>query len=228
MSLLLSRASRKPLQYLLGQQCFYGLDFDVDERVLIPRPETETLCEIALAFLRAHPAPAPRALDLCTGSGAIAITLKHLRPAAQVTATDISPDALAVAAHNAAQNQAEVTFLQGDLFAPLKGQCFECIVSNPPYIEKDICPTLQPEVLMEPVLALDGGADGLDFYRAIVNAAVDHLTPGGLLAMEIGEAQGQAVCGLILAQGGYHAPTIHQDLCGKDRVVCAYAGSLPT
>lgn len=225
-SLLFSRTSREPLQYLLKEQCFFGLDFTVDDRVLIPRPETEALCEIALTFLKAR--TTSRVLDLCTGSGAIAVTLKHECPSSEVTATDISPEALALAQENAVRLGASVHFLQGDLFAPVAGQRYDAIVSNPPYIESEACEILQPEVLREPRMALDGGKDGLDFYRIIVRQAANHLLPGGLLGMEIGDTQGRAVCELLQAEKAYTAPVIYKDLQGKDRVVCAHAASFPT
>ena len=220
-SLLLSRASRKPLQYVLGEQFFYGLPFWVDERVLIPRPETEILCEIAIAHIKAMPAPA--VLDVCTGSGAIAVTLARECEAACVTAVDISADALAVAQENARRNGAKVRFAQGDLFAPAMGERFDCIVSNPPYIESAVCPALQEEVLREPLLALDGGGDGLDFYRRIAKEAADYLRPGGLLCMEIGHGQAEAVVSLLREEGRYERMTVHKDLAGASRVVCAYA-----
>ena len=224
LSLLLSRASRRPLQYVLGEQCFFGLDFLVDERVLIPRPETETLCEIALGFLKEL--PSPTALDLGTGSGAIAIVLQHECPEARVTAVDISPDALAVVTENARRNRADIRFLQGDLFAPVAGERFDCIVSNPPYVERDARQTLPAEVLWEPELALDGGEDGLAFYRAIAREAPAHLFPDGLLCVEIGETQARAVCGLLEGRG-MDRVAVHRDLSGKDRVVCARAVSFP-
>ncbi len=225
-SLLLSRASRMPLQYLLGTLCFYGLPFRVDERALIPRPETEILCETALAFMQAL--PAPWVLDLCTGSGAIAVTIKHECPGAEVTASDISPNALALARENARLNRAEVRFVAGDLFAPVAGERFHCIVSNPPYIESIACSSLQPEVLREPLLALDGGTDGLHFYRRIAAEAFDHLYPGGLLCLEIGDTQAKSVCELLAEQFPCERIAVLADLCGLPRVVCAYALSSPT
>ncbi len=225
-SLLLSRASREPLQYLLGEQGFYGLTLAVDDRALIPRPETETLCELALSFLSRL--AAPRALDLCTGSGAIAMALKHECPAAQVTATDVSPDALALARENAERLGLPIRFLQGDLWSPVPKERFDLIVSNPPYIESEACKTLQAEVLREPLLALDGGADGLRFYRAIAAGAASRLQPGGLLCVEIGDTQASQVCELFAAQEGFAAPTVHADLSGKDRVVCVHRASFPT
>ncbi|MEG0900707.1 MAG: peptide chain release factor N(5)-glutamine methyltransferase [Clostridia bacterium] len=225
-SLLLSRTLREPLQYLLGTQCFYGLDFVVDTRVLIPRQETETLCELGLAHLLAL--AAPTALDLCTGSGAIAITLKHECPAAAVTAADLSADALTVAALNAKQNEADIRLVQGDLFAPVAGQRFDLIVSNPPYVPSGDCATLQPEVEHEPRMALDGGADGLCFYRRIALAAHAHLSSRGLLAMEVGDHQAQAVAELLSQTDHYRDIAITKDLYGALRVVSAHALSTPT
>ena len=218
-ALLARRAARTPLQYLLGTQGFYGLDFAVDSRVLIPRPETETLCELALAHL--NTLSAPRVLDLCTGSGAIAITLAHECKAASVTAVDVSGDALAVARENAARNQVDARFLQGDLFAPVGVERFDLIASNPPYIESAACDTLQAEVLREPRLALDGGADGLDFYRRLVQESPTHLLPSGMIFWEIGDTQAEAITALLTQDGRYQRIAVHRDLCGRDRVIGA-------
>ena len=218
-ALLLHRAERQPLQYLTGEQWFYGLPFSVDERVLIPRQETESLCELGVLHLRTLQSPA--ALDLCTGSGAIAVTLKRQCPHAQVSAADLSPDALAVARANAARHQAEITFYQGDLFAPLGSLTFDLILSNPPYIETADCATLQEEVLREPLMALDGGADGLDFYRRIAVQAAGHLNPGGMLAMEVGSTQARAVAGLLTTAGCYRDIAVVKDLYGLERIVKA-------
>ena len=220
-SLLVSRTSRKPLQYVLSEQCFYGLPFFVDERVLVPRPETEMLCELAIRHLQSI--TAPHVLDLCTGSGAIAVTLAHECSNAHVTASDISQPALSVAQTNAAQNHVQVRFLQGDLFAPFSAERFHCITCNPPYIESAACFTLQEEVLHEPVLALDGGEDGLDFYRRIASQAAKHLYPGGLLCLEIGDTQADAVSALLSHAGHYENIVVHKDLSGSPRVVCASA-----
>ena len=176
-SLLLLRARREPLQYLLHTQNFYGRDFYVDSRVLIPRQETETLCELALERLNA--CAAPRALDVCSGSGAIAVTLRLECKKAEVTATELDEAALAVARDNAQRNCAKVRFLQGDLLEPVRGERFDVIASNPPYIASEACDTLQPEVLREPRMALDGGADGLDFYRRLAREAPLCLNAGG-------------------------------------------------
>jgi len=219
-ALLLHRAKREPLQYLLGEQWFYGLPYFVDSRVLIPRQETESLCEIGIQHLKMLAAPA--ALDLCTGSGAIAVTLKHQCPHAAVSAADLSHDALAVAKENARRHQAEVAFYQGDLFSPLQGRTFDLILSNPPYIETDECRTLQAEVLQEPLMALDGGGDGLDFYRRIAAQAYHHLNPSGLLAMEVGSTQAAAVAGLLAGENTYGDIAIVRDLYGLERIVKAY------
>ncbi|MBE5795416.1 MAG: peptide chain release factor N(5)-glutamine methyltransferase [Clostridiales bacterium] len=219
-ALLLHRAKREPLQYLLREQWFYGLPFYVDNRVLIPRQETESLCEIGIQHLKKLAAPA--ALDLCTGSGAIAVTLKHNCPHASVSAADLSKDALSVAKENARRHLAKITFFQGDLLTPLAGKTFDLILSNPPYIETEACKTLQTEVLQEPLMALDGGDDGLDFYRRIAAGAHQHLNAGGLLAMEVGSTQAQAVADLLAAKNTYRDIAIVRDLYGLDRIVKAY------
>ncbi len=220
--LLLSRTQRVPLQYLLGTQYFYGLTLRVDSRALIPRQETETLCELGIAHLstlcKGDPTLHPCVLDLCTGSGAIALAVKHECPIAQVTACDASPEALALARENAQQNGLDVTFLQGDLFAPVKGQRFHVILSNPPYIPTAEHDRLQPEVRFEPRMALDGGADGLDFYRRIAAQAPAMLLPGGLLAVEVGDGQAQRVAALFEA-AGLGGVSIQNDLYRLPRVV---------
>lgn len=220
-SLLLSRVRREPLQYLLGTQNFYGLDFKVDARALIPRQETETLCELGLAHLKAL--KSPTALDLCTGSGALAVVMAHECPHASVTALDISAEALALARENAALNGVAPRFLAGDLLSPVVGERFDLILSNPPYIPSQECLTLQAEVMREPRLALDGGTDGLDFYRRIARQAPSCLTPRGMLAVEIGDGQSAAVAELF-ARGGLSRVSVHSDLYGKPRVVSGYAG----
>lgn len=217
-SLLLSRTQRAPLQYLIGSQGFYGLDILTDSRALIPRPETELLCELGIAFLQGKSHPA--ALDLCTGTGAIAIVLKHECPSTAVHATDLSHDALSLARENAQRNQAEITFHQGDLFAPVEGLRFDLILSNPPYIPTLDCRSLQPEVQQEPLMALDGGKDGLDFYRRIAMEAPSHLLPGGLLVVEVGDGQAQAVQRLF-TEAGLQNVSIHADLAGLPRMVSA-------
>ena len=219
-SLLLSRTKREPLQYLLGEQIFYGLPFRVDGRVLIPRQETEELCEWGISHLRSLKKEDPSALDLCTGSGAIAITLKHECPHASVTASDLSRDALSLAKENAQMNGADVHFLQGDLWEPLKERSFDLILSNPPYIPTADCDTLQEEVMREPRMALDGGADGLDFYRRIADEAMAHLNPGGLIAVELGIGEAEDVAKLF-ENAGLTDAVIRKDLYGVARMVGA-------
>lgn len=225
-SLLLLRSRREPLQYLLGTQCFYGLEFAVDERVLIPRPETETLCELALRELdhTAH----PHVLDLCTGSGAIAVTLKKHCPQAEVTACDISPEALAVAKRNAILNDVDVRFLQGDLLAPIAGEQYDLIACNPPYIESLECETLQPEVIREPRLALDGGADGLSFYRRLAADVPACLGKGGWMIVEVGDRQAEQVAGLLSDTKMFFTVETHLDLYGIKRFVSARRTPSPT
>ncbi len=214
-ALLARRAAREPLQYILGTQSFMGFPFKTDPRALIPRNDTEALCEEALRHLR----PGDAALDLCTGSGILAVVLKKRCPGAAVTATDISPGALALAMENARALDADVRFLRGDLFAPVRGRRFHMIVSNPPYIPETLRGRLQAEVEREPALALFAGVDGLDFYRRIASEAPDHLHPGGRLILEIGDGQGDAVSALLTeAFEGIH---VYSDLSGLPRVVSA-------
>lgn len=194
-ALVSRRLTRQPLQYLLHTQPFLGRDFYVDERVLIPRPETELLAERAIAALREHPHPV--ALDLCCGSGALAVSMALEVPGAQVHAADLSPDALAVTAKNAELLGASVTLHQGDLFAAVPTIAFDVIVSNPPYIPSADCLTLQEEVRREPLMALDGGTDGLNFYRRIASDAPKFLRPGGVLLLEVGFDQAEAVMALL-------------------------------
>ncbi len=225
-ALLLLRAKREPLQYLLGTQCFYGYNFSVDSRVLIPRPETETLCELALKKLM--PIAEPTVLDLCTGSGAIAVTLCRECAKAHVTACDVSADALVLARQNAAANGAEIRFLQGDLLAPVAGERFKLIVCNPPYVESAACDALQPEVAREPRLALDGGADGLDFYRRLATDAPACLADRGWMLMEIGDGQARQVESLLAQTHHFSDIELHLDLFGKERFVSARRAAFPT
>lgn len=218
-SLLLSRTRRTPLQYLLGTQGFYGLEIQTDARALIPRQETETLCETGIAHLRAlGPLPAPAALDLCTGSGAIALALRHECPFAQVSASDASAEALSLARENARRLGLSVDFFAGDLFDAVGERRFDLILSNPPYIPSDECARLQPEVLREPRMALDGGADGLDFYRNLAGEWKNALTVGGKIFLEVGIGQADDVLRLLRSQG-FGDLEITKDLNGIPRVV---------
>ena len=210
------RARGEPLAYITGQKEFWSLPLRVTPDVLVPRPETELLVERALALL---PAAAPvRVADLGTGSGAIALALAHERPHWQVTATDRSPAALEVARGNAlALGLARVRFLQGDWLAPLAGERFDLLASNPPYIGASEPALADPALRHEPIGALCSGPDGLEDLRALIAAAPDHLLPGGWLLLEHGATQGEAVCALFASQG-WTRVRCHADLAGKPRV----------
>lgn len=217
-ALLQRRLAGEPTQYLLGQKEFYGRSFSVDPRVLIPRSETELLVE---AVLRALPKAEPtRVLDLCTGSGCIAVSIAAERPQASVWATDLSAEALEVARTNALAVgvDARVTFFHGDLFAPLPADAtFDVIVSNPPYVSTGSLSALQREVQAEPRLALDGGPDGLVLLTRIAQAALPRLKPGGLLAFEHGDEQAEAMRAL-LTRVGCHDVKLEKDLARLDRL----------
>ncbi|MBR0218405.1 MAG: peptide chain release factor N(5)-glutamine methyltransferase [Clostridia bacterium] len=214
-ALLIRREGREPLQYILGSQSFMGFSLKTDSRALIPRNDTEALCEEALKHIQAG----CRALDLCTGSGALAAAIKKLRPGAEVWAADISEAALALAKENAERLGVEVKFVQGDLFSPVANEKFDVIVSNPPYIPEGLRGRLQAEVEREPALALFAGDDGLDFYRRIVKDAPAHLLPGGRLCLEIGDGQGDAVKALLYE--GFTDIQVLNDLNGLPRVISA-------
>ena len=192
------RATREPLQYILGETEFMGLTFHVEPGVLIPRADTEILVEKALEWMK----PGARVLDIGTGSGAIAVSLAKLGRPAQVTAVDVSDRALEIARRNAERNGAVVEFVKSDCFSALKGRKYDMIVSNPPYISEDEMRGLMPEVTREPELALFGGADGLDFYRRISREAPEYLNEGGCLLFEIGWLQKDAVSALVKAHIG--------------------------
>ena len=209
------RCQREPLQYILGTAQFMGVTLRAQPGALIPRNDTETLCEQALARMQGR----ERVLDLCTGTGALAIAIALQFPGAQVTAADISADALAVARQNIADTGARVTLRQGDLFAAAAGERFDIIVSNPPYITAEEMADLQPEVCREPALALYGGLDGLDFYRRIAREAPDYLSPGGWLLLEIGSAQAEAVSALLAER--FEALAVYPDMQGLPRAVAA-------
>ena len=212
------RLTRTPLQYLLEEAPFYHRVFRVDSRVLIPRPETELLCEWALEMI--PEAESSRVLDLCCGSGCIGLTVKAERPGAQVTLSDISAGALEVASLNAAALSLDVSLRQADLLDGFPVSSFDMILSNPPYIPAGECDSLQAEVLYEPRLALDGGPDGCDIYRRIAESARSVLSPGGKLLMELGIGQAGPVADL-LAAGGYTGIQTRKDYAGIDRMILA-------
>ena len=219
-SMITKRASRIPLQQILGSQEFMGLEFYVNEHVLIPRQDTETLVELVLQEQQGRE---KKLLDLCTGSGCIAISLAVKGGYESVTATDLSEEALKVAERNAKAHQKEIIFRQGDLFTALpqsEAGTFDIITSNPPYIPTAVIATLEPEVREhEPMMALDGTEDGLKLYRQIAKKAGTWLKPGGVIYLEIGYDQGEAVSGL-LREAGFDKVRVVKDLPGKDRVVC--------
>jgi release factor glutamine methyltransferase len=213
------RRAFEPIAYLRGYREFYGLKFRVDKRVLVPRPDTETLVDAALAR-STHVSMSMRQLDLCTGSGCVAIAMARQRPTAMVFASDVSADALAVARENALRLGAyNVALVASDLFAAFAGKRFDLITANPPYIATPELATLMPDVRChEPRLALDGGADGLDLVRRIVADAPDHLEPGGVLAMEIGAGEASATVALFEARG-FSDVRVHRDIARIERVV---------
>lgn len=212
--------------YILGRKEFWSLDLQVDVRVLVPRPDTETLVEQALDLLKAMPdrGRALRVADIGTGSGALALALKKERPGDEVVAVEVSPDALEVARANAEHLGLEVTFLQGDLVSPLAGRgLFNLVASNPPYIPSKDIDGLSPEVRREPRLALDGGEDGLALVHRLASDAREVLAPDGVLAMEIGAGQAVAVT-QILRDEGYIAVGTRRDLAGIERVIFGRLG----
>ena len=214
------RATRKPLQHIIGAQDFMGYTFGVREDVLIPRQDSETVAETAEKIIREFKVKS--LLDLCSGSGALGISLAKRNPGLKLTAADISAPAKALTLANAKRHGVKLDFFQGDLFLPLGRKKFNMIVSNPPYIPRDVLPTLQEEVRrFEPREALDGGADGLDFYRKIVKDAPARLKKQGWLVLEIGHDQAEAVTGLLAEAGVYEEPRIVKDLGGNDRVAAA-------
>jgi release factor glutamine methyltransferase len=215
------RRMREPVAYVLGVREFYGRPFRVDRRVLVPRPDTETLVDVALARTRAC-SLSMRALDLCTGSGCVAITLSRERPTARVHATDLSLDALAVARENALRLGAyTVSFTSGDLLDALPAGCgpFDVIVANPPYIATGDVDGLERDIKeFEPRLALDGGADGLAVVRRIVDRAPARLAAGGSLAIEVGAGEAAETVGIFEARG-FTRVTITRDYGRIERVV---------
>ena len=220
--LIKRRAEGCPTAYLTGRRDFYMLAFEVNPAVLIPRPDTETLVVAALDVLKG--VASPRVLDLGTGSGCVAVSLAYTLKTASVTAVDISPEALDVARRNAVTHgvSERIVFLEGDLFAPLPpAASFDAIVSNPPYIAPSEFPGLAVEVRdHEPRVALDGGPDGLAFYRRIAADAGTFLRPGGSLLVEIGATQSDAVTGLLSA-AGLADVTVTRDGAAHPRVVSA-------
>lgn len=210
------RSGGYPLQYIIGSWDFYGRRFACGEGVLIPRAETELLCECVIKYFAKR--SAPRIVDLCSGTGCIAITLAKEIPGAKVTAVELYDGAMKYLKQNNAAFGGCVSAVQGDALVPF-GE-FDCVVSNPPYVAAKEMPTMQREVLAEPETALLGGEDGLDFYRAIAKNWYEHIAPGGFIAFEIGETQGRAVENL-LKENGYYGVSVWEDYAGLDRIVTA-------
>jgi release factor glutamine methyltransferase len=216
------RAKREPVAYLVGYREFFSLEFRVTSDVLIPRPETETLVMEALGVLKTL--PTPMVLDLCTGSGCVAVAIAKNCPTATVTATDVSPNAIAIATENAAKHKVSerVTFRTGDLLAALPDEAkFDVMVSNPPYIPSAEIATLDADVQQyEPRLALDGGSDGLDIIRRILVDAPAHLKPDGWLMCEFTPEQAPTILALA-QQHGYADPNIVKDTASQPRFLLA-------
>jgi release factor glutamine methyltransferase len=214
--MVVRRARREPLQYILGNQEFMGLEFETTPAALIPRHDTETLVQEAIKRGRG----VNRILDIGVGSGCIAVALAINLPDARVYGVEQSAPALELAARNAEKYGVAVTLLQGSLFEPFSDTRFDLIVSNPPYIPTAKIASLQPEVREnEPRGALDGGADGLDFYRSIIPAAPDHLNPGAWLLFETGIGQAERVLGIYTQNGRFEEIFTAKDPAGIDRVV---------
>lgn len=220
LSLLEKRLEGEPLQYLLGEWEFLGLPFFVGPGVLIPRPETELLAEAALSM--AEGLSSPFILDLCSGSGCVPIALGHFSPDAKVWGVELSQKAMEYFRRNLQRSGlGNVAAVPGDAFAlpeEIIMRQYQIITANPPYIRRDALKTLQKEVQREPRIALDGGEDGLDFYRRLPKICYDLLAPGGILLLEIGEEQGGPVSALITS-AGYRDVAVKKDLSGLDRLV---------
>ena len=221
------RAGREPLQYIVGNQEFYGLDFFVTPDVLIPRPETELAVELALKIIGNH-AQQSTIVDLCTGSGCIAVTLARLAPTVNVVAIDKSSKALKIAERNAAQHQVadRIRLLEGDLLQPLERldirNKVDMIVSNPPYIPSADYTTLQPEVRdFEPEMALIAGPQGTELHQRIIETAPAYLKRHGALIMEMGMGQAELLLEMIRTSDAFIAPSVYKDLAGIERVLIA-------
>ena len=206
-----------PLQYIINNQEFMGLNFYVDENVLIPQPDTEILVEEAIKIIKQK--KVTNVLDLCTGSGAIAVSIAYYCKNTIVTASDISKSALNIAQKNSKQNNTNIHFIESNLFENISNNNFDIIVSNPPYIETDEIEKLSKEVKKEPYIALNGGKDGLDFYKSILKQASCYLNYNGYLLLEIGYNQGQAVLNLEHPNLKIITNQPIKDLSGNDRVV---------
>ncbi|HZK54619.1 MAG TPA: peptide chain release factor N(5)-glutamine methyltransferase [Desulfosporosinus sp.] len=218
---ILRRAEHEPLQYILKNQGFMGLSFCIDERVLIPRADSELLVEKWLELVRSEVRqeqdPPIKVVDLCTGSGILAISMAHYYPQAEVVGTDLSQDALVVARENAVRLGISVQWRQGDFVKPIQDERWDYIVTNPPYVSEDEYSQCAPEIFREPSMAFLGGQDGLDFYRRLAEETRALLNPLGKLLMEIGCNQADAVCEIFHMKG--FETQVFSDLAGHDRVI---------
>jgi len=206
----------EPIQYIIGKQEFMGIEFNVNKDVLIPQPDTEILVEETIKIAKEY--NKPKVLDLCTGSGAIAVSIKKYIPEAEVFASDISIKALQLAKINKIDNN--INFIESNLFENINNE-FDIIVSNPPYIRTEEIKSLSKEVQNEPLIALDGGQDGLDFYRDIIKQAHNYLKSNGKLCLEIGDEQKDAITQILKSNFNYTNIKYYKDLQGNDRVIIA-------
>lgn len=230
-SILKRRIIGEPLQYILGSSEFMGLEFKVDQRALIPRPETEILVSCALEKIKlsAKFAP-PKILDLGTGSGCIAVCLAKLLPQALIWATDVSLEALQLAKENADLHKVKVKFLQGDIFSALKKNRdkFDLIISNPPYIARKEFSGLAKEISFEPALALKAGIDGLDFYRRIISQAAGYLKEDGFLILEMGMSQRGCIENMLIKSKNFKVIEVIKDYNNIERVIVVRNSKLET
>lgn len=210
----------KPLQYITQKQEFMGMEFFMNENVLIPQPDTEILVETVLDICKRYGKQSLRILDLCTGSGAIAISLSKILNT-QVFASDVSIKALKVAEKNNVMNNTKVEFIESNLFEQINGEKFDIIVSNPPYIKNEEIKSLSKQVQNEPYIALAGGEDGLDFYRKIIDEAYKHINKNGYLCLEIGYDQKEDLIKLIKQNENYEYENCIKDLSNNDRCIIA-------
>ena len=217
---LARRESGEPLQYVLGYVEFMGIRFKCDGRALIPRMDTEALCEKAIAFL-AERGGSRSALDLCAGGGAIGLAVKRALPSISVVLSDVDPRAISLARENAESLRLDAEFAVGDLFLPVAGRRFDAVLCNPPYVRSGDMASLPREVLAEPAIALDGGRDGMDFYRRVADGLPDFLAPSGAAFLEVGDGLADDVARMM---GRVGEVSIYSDLSGARRVVAVYSG----
>jgi len=220
-AILKRRIQGEPLQYIIGKQDFFGLNFKVEKGVFIPRPETEILVEVVFRYAQAMSRlnTQARLLDIGTGSGCIAVALAYLLPYLDITALDVSQKAIQIARDNADSYGVRIKFVLVDIFRYNPKDLFDIVVSNPPYIPSRQIKDLQPEIQQEPSLALDGGEDGLRFYRRIFSVSDKLLKPGGVLALEMGLGQLSAIKEILQGYSGYSLKEVVRDYSNIERVI---------